>query len=114
MHVVAHTHDDVGWVKSVDDYYTGFRAKDIGTHARVEQIIATVVRELLKDPKKLFTYVEMKFFNMWYTRQSEKMQEDVKKLIKNGQLEITMGGWVGADEADANYEDLIGNFYKGH
>ena len=25
-----------------------------------------------------------------------------------------MGGWVGPDECDANYEDIIGNFYKGH
>ena len=25
-----------------------------------------------------------------------------------------MGGWVGADECNANYEDIIGNFYKGH
>jgi hypothetical protein len=38
------------------------------------------------------------------------MQADVKKLIKEGRLEITMGGWVGADEDDSNYEDLIGNF----
>lgn len=25
-----------------------------------------------------------------------------------------MGGWVGSDECDANYEDIIGNFYQGH
>lgn len=42
------------------------------------------------------------------------MKADVKMLIKEGRLEITMGGWVGADEDDANYEDLIGNFQKGH
>jgi len=64
--MIAHTHDDVGWVKSYDDYFTGFRNRD--AHVRVEQIISEVVFELLKDPKKLFTYVEMKFFNMWYTR----------------------------------------------
>jgi hypothetical protein len=38
------------------------------------------------------------------------MQEDVKMLVEQGRLEITMGGWVGADESNANYEDLIGNF----
>ena len=66
VHIVAHTHDDVGWVKTVDDYYTGMRGKD--SHARVEQILDEVVSELLSDPKKLFTFVEMKFFNMWYIR----------------------------------------------
>jgi hypothetical protein len=25
-----------------------------------------------------------------------------------------MGGWVGADECDAYFEDIIQNFYKGH
>lgn len=25
-----------------------------------------------------------------------------------------MGGWVGTDENDAYYEDVIQNFYKGH
>jgi hypothetical protein len=69
--VIAHTHDDVGWTKTVDDYYTGFRGKD--SHSRVETILDEVVRELLKDPKKLFTYVEMKFFNMWYTRQTKSL-----------------------------------------
>jgi len=38
----------------------------------------------------------------------------VKELIKNGQLEITMGGWVGPEEMTADYEDVIGNFIMGH
>lgn len=42
------------------------------------------------------------------------MQADVRNLIQEGRLEITMGGWVGSDECDANYEDIIGNFQKGH
>lgn len=77
-------------------------------------IITEVILELLRDPEMRFTYVEMKYFNMWYTRQTKKMQDDVKMLIKEGRLEITMGGWVGAEESTANYDDLIGNFVKGH
>lgn len=38
------------------------------------------------------------------------MKADVKKLMKEGRLEITMGGWSGPDEDNTNYEDMIGNF----
>ena len=61
-----------------------------------------------------FTYVEMKYFSMWYTRQNQKMKDDVKMLIKSGRLEITMGGWVGSEESVANYDDIVANFVKGH
>lgn len=112
VHIVPHTHDDVGWLKTYEEYYTGVKGQS--AHARVSQIITEVVMELLRDPEMKFTYVEMKFFNMWYTRQTKKMQEDVKMLINNGRLEITMGGWVGSEESVANYEDIIANFVKGH
>ena len=64
MHLISHTHDDVGWRKTVDEYFTGSRA-DID-YSDVEMILTTVVDELLKDPAKKFTYVEMKFFSMWW------------------------------------------------
>jgi len=67
VHLVPHSHDDVGWIKTVDEYYSGFRGSV--SHARVSQILSLVVDELQKDPKRRFTYVEMKYFNMWYTRQ---------------------------------------------
>jgi hypothetical protein len=35
-------------------------------------------------------------------------------LIKTGRLEITQGGWVATDECTANYEDIMGNYVKGH
>ena len=41
VHMIHHTHDDVGWLKTVDEYYTG--ANDVNAHASVENIITTVV-----------------------------------------------------------------------
>ena len=72
VHMIPHTHDDVGWLKTYDDYFTGL--DDDIYHAKVDQILTTVVEQLLLDPKKVFTYVEMKFFSMWFERQTEKMQ----------------------------------------
>lgn len=87
VHIIAHTHDDVGWGKTVEEYFTG--AFGMNSHASVDLILTSVVKELVKNPARKFTYVEMKFFTMWYKQQDKRMQETVKKLIGSGQLEIT-------------------------
>lgn len=42
------------------------------------------------------------------------MKERVKKLVKNGQLELINGGWSMHDEACPIYEDIIDNMKIGH
>jgi hypothetical protein len=66
IHLIPHTHDDVGWIKTYEEYFTGMKGQ--AAHAHVSQIITEVVLELQRDPEMKFTYVEMKYFNMWYTR----------------------------------------------
>jgi hypothetical protein len=51
--LIPHSHDDVGWLKTVDEYYSG-TDYDI-QRANVEMIITNVINELLKDPKKRFS-----------------------------------------------------------
>ena len=51
---------------------------------------------------------------MWYTRASQENRDRLKKLISNGQFEVTTGGWTSTDEACPNYEDLINNVMIGH
>ena len=38
----------------------------------------------------------------------------MKKLVKNGQLELINGGWSMHDEACPTYEDMIANMMIGH
>ena len=66
VHLITHTHDDIGWLKTIDEYFTGSR-QDLAI-AEVEQILDNVVEELIADENKRFTYVEMKFFSMWWER----------------------------------------------
>ena len=66
VHMVPHTHDDVGWLKTVDEYYSGTGQDK--QHATVYIILDSVIDEMQKNPHTKFTYAEMKFFTMWYTR----------------------------------------------
>ena len=36
------------------------------------------MKELILDPKKRFSYVEMKFFSMWWELQTEEMKQAVR------------------------------------
>ena len=50
VHLVPHTHDDVGWLKTVDQYYYG--SNKYITTVGVQYILDTVVPELMMDPTK--------------------------------------------------------------
>jgi alpha-mannosidase len=112
VHMIAHSHDEVGWDKTVDEYFTGYRSEN--SHANVELILDELVMALQENEHRMFTYGEMKFFSMWYNIQDDKKKQVVKDLIKSGRLEIAQGAWVESDEASPNYEDMILNMQKGH
>lgn len=97
MHVVPHSHDDIGWLETVEEYYDGSRKDIQWTDVRGE--LTSVVKELLKDSKRKFSEVEMKFFSMWWNEQNDETKGQVKQLVKNGQLELINGGWSMHDEA---------------
>ncbi|XP_063974588.1 lysosomal alpha-mannosidase isoform X1 [Diachasmimorpha longicaudata] len=105
VHLVAHTHDDVGWLKTVDQYFFGGR-NDI-QKAGVEYILDTVVDALRKDPDRRFIYVETAFLWKWWLRQNEKIREEVRTLINEGRLEIIGGAWSMNDEATTHYQSIV-------
>ncbi|XP_034129784.1 lysosomal alpha-mannosidase-like isoform X6 [Drosophila guanche] len=111
IHLVPHSHDDAGWLKTVDQYFYGH--KNNIQHAGVQYIIDTVVSELIKDPKRRFIQVETSFFAKWWKEQSETVKQVVKKLVNEGRLEFTNGAWSMNDEAAVNYHSVIDQFTVG-
>ncbi|XP_011151265.1 lysosomal alpha-mannosidase isoform X1 [Harpegnathos saltator] len=111
IHLVAHTHDDVGWLKTVDQYYFG--SHSMTQKAGVQYILDSVVQALLADPNRRFIYVETVFFWKWWQRQNEKVQADVKMLINEGRLEIIGGAWSMNDEATTHYHSIVDQFTWG-
>ena len=85
-----------GWLKTVDQYYLG--ANNSIQHAAVRHILDTVVEQLQLDAARKFIYVEQAFFQMWWQRQTPKVQQIVRGLVANGQLEFINGGWCMHDE----------------
>ena len=97
VHLAPHTHDDVGWKKTPDQYFYGSNGTyalnfplrvsrrfftdalpcspgiDDGpgsqTLGAVSYILSTVVTELSRNPNRTFTYVEQGFFQRWWDEQ---------------------------------------------
>ena len=105
VHLVPHTHDDVGWLKTVDEYYYG--ANNSIQHAGVQYILDSVVKALQLDESRKFIYVEMAFFSRWWNQQTEEVKNIVKKLVSNKQLEFINAGWCMNDEATPDYNSII-------
>uniref|UniRef100_A0A1I7TIL4 Alpha-mannosidase n=1 Tax=Caenorhabditis tropicalis TaxID=1561998 RepID=A0A1I7TIL4_9PELO len=104
-HLIPHTHDDLGWIKTVDQYFWG--AKPELVPVGVQYIYNTVIDELLKNPDRRFSFAETGFLWRWYTSNSDYDRHQLQKLVKNGQIEIIGGGWVQNDEATSHYIDII-------
>ena len=68
VHLIPHSHDDVGWLKTVDDYFYGANMRT--QFAGVQYTIDTVVQELIDHPEYKFTIVEMAFLYRWWNQAS--------------------------------------------
>ena len=58
IHIVPHTHDDVGWLKTVDQYYYGQNITI--QQACVSCILDSLIYALELNPERKFTYVEVR------------------------------------------------------
>ena len=85
-------HDtDVGWLKTVDQYFLG--ANNSIQNAGVQYILDSVLLALEANPDRKFIYVEQAFFNDWWAEASPDEQSRMKALYTNGQLDFVNGGW---------------------
>lgn len=79
MHIIPHSHTDLGWLSTVDDYFEG---KNLGFYrGSVQDILNSVMIELQADPQRTFTYAEMKYFMQWYRALTEAQKTTVKKYV---------------------------------
>ncbi|KAI5733288.1 hypothetical protein M8J76_010128 [Diaphorina citri] len=111
VHIIPHSHDDMGWLKTVEEYYTG--GGDPKTPHSVRKIIGSTVAALNSNPDRRFIQVETGFFSMWWKEQNNATKEMVRKLVNTGRLEFTGGAWAMNDEATAHYASILDGFSLG-
>ena len=90
VHLIAHSHQDCGWLKTVDQYFYGLNSTiyNVG----VQNIYDSVVTSLLENADRRFVAIEMAFFSRWYYLQPFVTQNQVKTLVQQGRLSFANGG----------------------
>ena len=58
VHLVPHSHDDVGWLKTIDECYYGDKMEI--QRAGVQYILDAIVKELALDVDKRFIQVRQR------------------------------------------------------
>ncbi|KAK0056601.1 lysosomal alpha-mannosidase [Biomphalaria pfeifferi] len=103
IHLIAHSHIDVGWTHTVDDFYTGAA---VGTSC-TKCILDLTIKELAKNPERRYIFIEMKYFSRFWQEIDEKDKDLIRQLIKERRLELVGGGWVMSDAGVTMYNDII-------
>jgi hypothetical protein len=125
LHIIPHSHvDDISQNKDVqmqlkeqalstsaaDNAATGQADGFVGS---VADILNSTIAELEQNPNRTFAFGDIKYFKGWYDELDTKQRNLVKKLVKEGQLDLVSGGWTPPDEALTQYDALLDNFMVG-
>jgi len=104
VHIVAHTHDDPGWLITVDEYYI----------QEVEWIFYTMIPVLKDNPERRFTYVEMAYMHRWWEEIDNHLKKETVDLVNSDQYQINLGGWCMNDEASPTASAVIHQMTDGN
>ncbi|WIA23312.1 hypothetical protein OEZ85_000079 [Tetradesmus obliquus] len=106
VHIISHTHNDPGWLRSYAQYHRPFEL-DGRVIGGVEAILETVVSSLVDNPDRTFVYADLAFFVKWWQELHEDTKAVVRQLVQQGRFEFAGGGIVQHDEATSHYSGMV-------
>ncbi|XP_076230579.1 alpha-Mannosidase class II b isoform X2 [Nomia melanderi] len=102
--LVPHSHTDPGWLKTFEQYF----------HSSTRSILNNMVSKLQQWPNMTFIWSEVSFLSLWWESAHPTKKMVVEKLVKDGRLEMTTGGWVMTDEATSHIYAMLDQLIEGH
>ncbi len=101
---MPHSHNDPGWLKTVDGYFA----------TATRPILDNIVNKLSVLPNMTFIWSEMSYLQMWHESAGPDMRRKLRRLLDEGRLEVTTGGWVMTDEANVDFFSMVDQLAEGH
>ena len=112
VHVQPHSHCDLGWLKTFDEYLIG--ANNSIQAASVQSIFDSVLNDLSFNPNRTFHLVEVGFLMRYLEARPASVTTAVQNFLKSGQLTTSNGGWVMPDEASGSWLEMADALSLGH
>jgi hypothetical protein len=118
VYFIPHSHDDLGWLKTITDYSQGTSLTSFGANymgpVSTNLIYSTVLDQLALDPTRRFQFAEIGFYSLFYAQASSYYKTLAQQFLASGQLIFINGGMVQHDEACTHYADMVDQTAQGH
>ena len=102
FHLVAHSHDDLGWLVSEEEY----------SDLIVSHILRSSTEYINGHPGTKFSFCNIGFLKHWIDT-NPRNADLFKQAVKDGRMEVLNGGYSVHDNASPYFDDIINTYEYG-
>ncbi|KAL0858611.1 hypothetical protein ABMA27_012445 [Loxostege sticticalis] len=112
VHIVPHTHGELGDTRTFYEHYTGRKYDTIYAKSQInmKRILDFTISELWANTERKFTLSDIPYFFHWWSNRDETVRRMVYTLLRQGRLYLVGGGWSMSDEATTSYHAVIDHY----